>query len=208
MGVIRGFSQESRRVAALTLRMRTLRLRQGSHLCLSHSDYVSGSGAQPEMLSICERPWVPPPASMDWLLVKSVVTVLQPWEHVRQRRKCTVSFAPLIKPVNLQSDCSPFLKPGHWRPRELRDRQRGPRGPPVHRPGQPGGKALLATQRASLPIAAVPGEPFSRAVGLPPSRAPPATACAFPAGKRALNDRAKGKMPGSQGSVTLCCLLR
>lgn len=179
-------------MAALILWRRTLRRRQGSHLSVSHSDYVAGPDAEPETLS--SKSWwplpaargpghalhhppfpppTPPPKDTDWLLVKLVVTVLQPWERAQQQRKCAVSLAPLIKPVSLL----PLLKPGDWRSRELSGRPRGPWGPALHGPGQPGGKALLAARSASLPIPGASGEQqvCLPAEHPPPRRPPPAS---------------------------------
>ena len=52
---LRGFSQESRRVAALILWMRTLKLRQRSHLSMFRNDYVAGPDTKPETLSSSAR---------------------------------------------------------------------------------------------------------------------------------------------------------
>ena len=54
---VRGFSRKSRKVAALVLQMRTRRRREGSHLSMSHGDYVAGPGAEAETLrSSARRP--------------------------------------------------------------------------------------------------------------------------------------------------------
>lgn len=107
----------------------------------------------------------------------------------------TLSFAAFSRPVNLPSDCiSPHFKV--WRPRELSDRPRGPEASILPCMGQLAWEPAEAVWLAPFPLRGDKRAALQRSWA-PSWPSSPATACAFPAGERTPNDRAKGEVPGT-----------
>lgn len=125
MPSLRGFSQESRKAAALVLHMRTRRLRERSHLSMSHGDYGGGgAGAKAETLrSSTRQPLVASrgPGYAAHLCGLAPGT-LSSYNLGSVWGRGEGAFFPLLLSQNYKS--STYLKPGDGRRGDMSDRLR------------------------------------------------------------------------------------
>lgn len=100
-------------MAALVLQMRTLRLREESHLSTYLSNHVPGPGGLSQLRGVVGMSLT----SVDWLLVVLIQLLYYNLGTMRDNGQRTVIFtilfAPLIRPISIQSNhISSILKSG------------------------------------------------------------------------------------------------